>query len=332
MSDSPAPCVPIATNLDTSFGPLLGSIWLAFMFYGANCLQIFVYFINYPKDRMALKVIVIVIWLFDTAHQILGSIGIWQYLVSNYGNYVFLSGTHPPLLIALVFSSMVSTIAQLFFTYRIWHLSGGHWAFPAFLIPAALSQLVLCCLYAAKGLANNTVQNLYDLTKYSTAANALAAGTDTIIAIIMCTLLARGKAGFNKKTDAILARLIILSVNCGLWTGAFALAVSIMNTAMPDNLVYTWPQFSLSPLYCNTVLGCLNARGFIRDGMQANQRFHLGSTSGRKLQHPLNVAVETRRTVENESVDSQTLQVSSKDKQTNHSTEVSLRPLDERYC
>ncbi|KAG1804672.1 uncharacterized protein BJ212DRAFT_885719 [Suillus subaureus] len=289
MSDSPIPCVPIATNLDTSYGPLLGSIWLACMFYGANCLQIFVYFINYPKDRMALKIMVISIWLFDTVHLILGCIGIWQYLISKYGNYVFLSGTHPPLFIAFVFSGMVSTISQLFFTFRIWHLSSGHWVFPAFLIPAALSQLVLCCFYTFKGLANSTVQNLDDLTKYATAVNALAAGTDTIIAIIMCTLLVRSRAGFNKRTDAMLARLIILSVNCGLWTGTFALAISIMNTAMPDNLVYTWLQFSLSPLYCNTVLGCLNARGFVRNGIQTDQMytsFHLGSAFGRKPQHP----------------------------------------------
>ncbi|OAX30816.1 hypothetical protein K503DRAFT_870868, partial [Rhizopogon vinicolor AM-OR11-026] len=221
MADSPVPCAPITSNLATTSGALLGGVLFGFMFYGANCLQIFVYLVSYPDDRMTFKAMVAVAWACDTAHQILGTIGVWQYLVSNYGNYVFLEGTHVPLFLALVFSVVVSTMAQLFLTYRIWQLSGGIRIFPAFLIPAALAQLVIACIYVVKGLTNISVQNLYNLSAYPTAGNAIAAGTDIIIAIIMCTLLARRRQGFSKRTDAMLARLIILSVNCGLWTSAF---------------------------------------------------------------------------------------------------------------
>jgi hypothetical protein len=39
MADSSAPCAPIVSNLGTSFGAQLGGVFFAFMFYGANCLQ-----------------------------------------------------------------------------------------------------------------------------------------------------------------------------------------------------------------------------------------------------------------------------------------------------
>ncbi|KAJ8590017.1 hypothetical protein M405DRAFT_933066 [Rhizopogon salebrosus TDB-379] len=328
MSD-PTPCLPIASDLSVSFGALLGGVFLGFMFYGANCLQLFVYLVNYPQDKMALKVTVGAAWAADTVHQILGTVGVWQYLVSNYGNYVFLAGTHTPLLLAVVFAGIVSTIAQLFLTYRIWQLSGRMWVFPAFLVPAAVSQLVLACVYAIKGLTNNTIENLYSITKYATAVNGISAATDIVIVVITCTLLVREKSGFSKRTDATLARLVILSVNSGLWPSLFALPAAIMAAvADQNNFEYGWLQFCMSPLYCNTILCCLNARNFVSKGVQSegsyDSNFHLDFSPGYGAQRPiqLRVAVETKQTIDHGSLDDQTLQVPSRGKQS--SADISL--------
>ncbi|OAX31564.1 hypothetical protein K503DRAFT_870586 [Rhizopogon vinicolor AM-OR11-026] len=322
MSSSPVACAPVTSNLDTSYGAILGGVCLGFMFYGANCLQIFVYLVNYPKDRIALKVMVAALWASDTAHQILGTIGIWQYLITNYGNYVFLEETHVPLLLALVFSAIVSTIAQLFLTHKIWQLSGGTWIFPAFLVPAALSQLALTCYYVYRAVTDLTVTNLSNLDSYATAVNALAAGTDIIIAVVMCALLARQRTGFSKRTDAMLVRLIILSVNSGLWTGVFALISAVMaGVAVQNDLQYAWLQFCMSPLYCNTILGCLNARDFINNGVHKNRgpAFNLPISNSREGDSqrpvPLNVAVETKQATDTDSLEDQTLQASSRGKQ-----------------
>ncbi|OAX35242.1 hypothetical protein K503DRAFT_785217 [Rhizopogon vinicolor AM-OR11-026] len=308
MADSPTPCTPVDSDQGTSYGAFLGGILFAFMFYGANCLQIFVYLVkyvafqkiyptavvdiitpilSYPNDRMTLKALdlqVAGVWAADTVHQILGTIGIWQYLVSNFGNYVFLEQIYVPALLSLVFSGIVSATAQLFLTRRIWYLSGRIWIFPAFLIPAVVAQLVITCIYMAEGLTNLNVQNLYDINGYATAANIIAAGTDI---------------GFNKRTDAMLARVIIISVNSGLWTGIFALVALCM-----------------SPLYCNTILGCLNTRDFINNGIHRDHvsTFHLGTISishAGGAQRPVSIAVETKQTIDTESLDDQTLQAPS---------------------
>ncbi|OAX31059.1 hypothetical protein K503DRAFT_777860 [Rhizopogon vinicolor AM-OR11-026] len=304
MADSPAPCALTGANVDTSgYGGLLGGLLFAFMFYGVNCLQVFFYLVTYPKDRMILKAMVAVIWACDTAHQVLGTIGIWQYLVLNYGNYTYLEGTRGTLFVSILFTVIVSTTAQLFLTYRIWHLSGRIWIFPAVLVPAAVAQLVVACIYVFKGLIDLTIENLYVLDGYPTALNALAAATDVIIAIITCTLLARGRRGFNKRTDAMLARLIIISVNSGLWTGVFAVVTAVVS--LQNSLLFTWPWFSMCSLYCNTILGCLNARGFIHNGMHRDEdsdtTFHLSTrpiSQAGGAQRPISssIAVQIKQT------------------------------------
>ncbi|OAX35772.1 hypothetical protein K503DRAFT_344787 [Rhizopogon vinicolor AM-OR11-026] len=142
MSDSLVPCTPITyINVDATYGPQLGGLFCAFMFYGANCVQVFVYLVNYPDDKISHKAMVAAAWTTDTAHQILGAVGVWQYLITGFGKYDYLEKNNVPLFMALICSVIVSTIAQLFLTRRIWQLSGRFWVFPAFLIPASVSQL-----------------------------------------------------------------------------------------------------------------------------------------------------------------------------------------------
>ncbi|OJA08321.1 hypothetical protein AZE42_11887 [Rhizopogon vesiculosus] len=69
----------------------------------------------------------------------------------------------------------------------------------------------------------------------------------------------------------------------------------------------------MSPLYCNTILGCLNARAFIHNGIHRDRSstFQLGSVStwhAGGAQRPLSVTAETKQTIETDSLDGQTLQ------------------------
>ncbi|OJA15385.1 hypothetical protein AZE42_11320 [Rhizopogon vesiculosus] len=67
----------------------------------------------------------------------------------------------------------------------------------------------------------------------------------------------------------------------------------------------------MSPLYCNTTLGCLNARDFINNGVHKNRvpAFNLpvsnSHESGSQRPIPLNVEVETKQAIDTESLDDQ---------------------------
>ncbi|OJA19905.1 hypothetical protein AZE42_13027 [Rhizopogon vesiculosus] len=74
----------------------------------------------------------------------------------------------------------------------------------------------------------------------------------------------------------------------------------------------------MSPLYCNTILSCLNARDFIQNGIHSEDdgSFPLGPSfishaSAPQRQVQLSVVVETKRTIETDSLDGRTLHGSS---------------------
>ncbi|OJA11648.1 hypothetical protein AZE42_10162 [Rhizopogon vesiculosus] len=65
----------------------------------------------------------------------------------------------------------------------------------------------------------------------------------------------------------------------------------------------------MSPLYCNTVLGCLNARAFITSGIYRDRtltfQVHLDPTSilhASGAQRPLSIAAETKPNDDTESL------------------------------
>ena len=67
--------------------------------------------------------------------------------------------------------------------------------------------------------------------------NAVSAATDAIIAVALCLLLHSSRSGF-RKSERIINRLIIFTVNTGLLTGICAILTLICNIAFPGTFIY----------------------------------------------------------------------------------------------
>ncbi|KIJ07038.1 hypothetical protein PAXINDRAFT_19761 [Paxillus involutus ATCC 200175] len=203
---------PIGVNLGLSMGPGLAGSWISLVFYGVSLLQGVDHNsgrtpqIRYPMDKLYVKLLVAVILALDTAHKFLLCAGIWNTLVQNYGNYPNLLVIHPPILLASSLTSLVSVIVQSYFVHRVW----SHYASKAWNAPVL-------------DISSDPV-----LVKLANASNGTAAAVDIAISIAMCTLLAMGRTGFNEKTDRMLLRLILVSINTGLWTAVLALLSIIL--------------------------------------------------------------------------------------------------------
>ncbi|PIL37556.1 hypothetical protein GSI_01250 [Ganoderma sinense ZZ0214-1] len=91
------------------------------------------------------------------------------------------------------------------------------------------------------------------------------AAEDVLISLTLIFLLwqRRISDGF-KSTDKILHRLTVFVINTGVWTALCALFTIITLAAYPNVQIYVSLNFVVCPLYCNTLLANLNARGFIR--------------------------------------------------------------------
>ncbi|KAI6045310.1 hypothetical protein EDC04DRAFT_2637151 [Pisolithus marmoratus] len=292
----------VSVDLSLGWGSMLAGIFASLILYGVSILQTFIYYVQYPKDRTSLKFLVFAVFLLDTLHQFLACAGIWSYLVQYYGDFANLLVMHPPLLLATVVTSLVSFTVQSFFVWRIWSLSRGHpkWIIPLILMPFVIAQPD----YTVEGLITPTVEAVSGplLMKLANASNGTAAAVDVTIAITLCTLLAMGRTGFSDRTERILFRLIIVSVNTGLWTALFGLLAVILLVTLPQDLVFSGLYFPLCTLYCNTLLATLNVRRFVRStdvggayqlpSVTSNSKAKTPSRSARTV---VNVSMETTK-------------------------------------
>jgi len=243
-------------------------------------------------DKLYVKLLVAVILALDTAHKFLLCAGIWNTLVQNYGNYPNLLVIHPPILLASSLTSLVSVIVQSYFVHRVWSLSKGPFrlTFPAILMPFVIAQPVITFYYASKAWNAPVLDISSDpvLVKLANASNGTAAAVDIAISIAMCTLLAMGRTGFNEKTDRMLLRLILVSINTGLWTAVLALLSIILLVSLPaTELVYAGVYYPLCTLYSNTFLANLNIRSYIGGG-DHSYRFPVVPSSRNRSTIPAN--------------------------------------------
>ncbi|KIJ63605.1 hypothetical protein HYDPIDRAFT_113084 [Hydnomerulius pinastri MD-312] len=265
-------------NLGRSWGSTLAAVYISLVFYGISILQTFIYYVKYPNDNVYLKLLVLLVFLQDTVHAFLTCIGVWNYLILHFGDLAYVELTHPPLLLSIIVTYLVSFTVQSFFIYRIWFLSKDRfkWTFPVLLMPFVTAQPG----YTANAMVNTSVQALSGpyLTKLANAANGSAAAVDISITIALCTLLGMGRTGFNKNTDRMLLRLIVISVNTGLCTAVLAFLSVILLVIFPNDLIFTGVYFPLCTVYCNTLLANLNVRSYARGG-DSHEVYHLESVS-----------------------------------------------------
>ncbi|KIJ57878.1 hypothetical protein HYDPIDRAFT_120233 [Hydnomerulius pinastri MD-312] len=265
-------------NLGKSWGATLAAVYISLVFYGISILQTFIYYTKYPNDNTYLKLLVLFVFLLDTVHAFLTCIGVWDYLVLHFGDLAYAGLTHPPLLLSVIVTSLVSSSVQSFFVYRIWFLSKDRfkWSFPVVLMPFVTAQPG----YTANAMVNTSVQAISGpfLTKLTNALNGTATAVDISISIALCTLLAMGRTGFNENTDRMLLRLIVISVNTGLCTVVVAFLAIILLVVSPNDLIFTGVYCPLCTVYCNTLLASLNVRSYARGG-DSYEVYHLESVS-----------------------------------------------------
>jgi len=114
-----------------------------------------------------------------------------------------------------------------------------------------------------------------ELKSLSMAVNALAAAGDVLIAAILCAMLQKSRTGF-KRSDTMINKLILFTMNTGLITSICAVASLISIIAAPTTLIYVGFYFTLGRFYANSLMATLNARQSIRGGMDETLSLSLG--------------------------------------------------------
>ncbi|KAF8798641.1 hypothetical protein BYT27DRAFT_7218441 [Phlegmacium glaucopus] len=253
-------------DLDNTYGAVFISVVVAAALYGVSCVQTLYYFTN-QNDPWYIKLTVTLLMVLDTINQVavthLGvylpnrnapgaalidvAITVYTFSITNWGN-----AAQP---ISVIFTGMTALIVQSFLTMRIWRLSGGN----IYLAGSSLPHRQFCIAHF-KDLASLT-----KIKRESISVNILGAATDLLIAAMLCTLLNLSRTGF-RKSDTLINKLILFSVNTGLITSLFALASMVSILVAGNTFIYISFFFCLGRLYTNSLLSTLNVREMIRSG------------------------------------------------------------------
>lgn len=264
MSDSTTASATIA--LDNTMGVLFVGVLLGMSLWGAGCVQVYYYYNRYSKDELWMKCLVFLVWALDTTHQGMITHTAYTYLVTEYGNLSFLAIIVPTLLYEVIISALICILVQSFFVLRIWKLSHKNIYITVILMSLVIAEFLSCAIYTEKALKLKTYQNLTKIVNLSRTINVLSAASDVAIAMALIWLLQHSRTGF-RRSDNMINRLILFSLNTGLLTSLDAIMSLVTITVFPNTFIYIMFFVTISRLYTNSLMATLNSRKALSGGL-----------------------------------------------------------------
>ncbi|KAK0477634.1 hypothetical protein IW261DRAFT_271095 [Armillaria novae-zelandiae] len=249
------------SNLYQITGPLLISCFLGLVLYGILCNQVYIYYISFPNDHLATKTVIYVLWLVETVQTVSNIIDTFDTFCYNFGNLSELDDVHLTWFTIPILSGFVSCVTQLFYAWRMYKFSKkARWlCITISVIAFAQFAAAICC-----GLQVRKYDRYSDLLTNPRVKVAVvvwlsgAALCDAAIALCMTYLLSRAQTGL-KSTQALISRLIRLTIETGTATAVLALINIALFLVYPNNY-HTVPAKCLIKMYSNTVLAVCNNR------------------------------------------------------------------------
>lgn len=265
---------PHTFDISDTFGALLIGALVTTTIYGITTLQAYLYYISFPKDGNATKLLVASIWGLDTLHVIFMCHAVHYYLIVGFVDHsVLVDGTWT-LFMSLTVNILLAFIVQLFFTHRIFLLCSPQkrwW----------VTGMIGVCVVAHFSFGMNTVVNLFKKKafvrlkeiSFSSAVpfGVFAILSDILIAVALCVLLDSNRSSFED-TNSIINKLIIFAINRCILTSAVAIVETIVFSVLPNSFYSFAIDFVIGKLYANSLLAVLNSRS------RAEPRHDYGST------------------------------------------------------
>jgi hypothetical protein len=190
-------------DITNTHGTLLIGCFLSCVVYGATCLQVFLYFARYEHDARHHKAMVFILWLVDTANQIITLKSQWRPLILEYGRVAGLSEIQPELIHHPWLFAIVTVSVQLFYIHRIHVFSGRKHALAlAGMIMLTISQPVIVIVWSIivyRPGYNGSRLNLPTVVKLGVALRAISFAEDLLLSgTLIYFVMRRGLPSFSK--------------------------------------------------------------------------------------------------------------------------------------
>ncbi|KAJ7255803.1 hypothetical protein B0H12DRAFT_1323108 [Mycena haematopus] len=279
-------------RLDGTLGNGEIGVAIATFLFGIETLQTFNYYRDYPRDRLALKILVGGIWLLELAHVICSWNGLYYWTVTFYGQPQHLPVGPFSLVAGILIQEIIKFFVQSFFTYCVQVLS-KRWPIPILASTLTTVRLAFNVALVAE-LSKNPAFTVVTVDSRWMMITITSIGpvVDIAIAASLCYFLwsTKGKTTFSG-TSKMLDTLVIWTVETTALT-AFSGALELIFFLARDDLTWLVFYFIQAKVLGNSMVASLNSRHQIRAGTTDGHSVHTGGfDSAAPTQHPSNTAL-----------------------------------------
>ncbi|TCD63230.1 hypothetical protein EIP91_005815 [Steccherinum ochraceum] len=255
-------------NVSLLTGPLLLGHLLNWLLYGVLIVQVYLYYIAFPRDGHSRQSLVGFTLLFETLQLVLSTYDAFRVFGKGWGNpeqldRIGLEGLSIP-----VFASVASCICQLFYASRLYAISNNRWMSSS----VALLAVIQVVFGIYDGVKCFIVGRLSGIPGTNVVwINSAWAGTSALCHVIITFstfwyLLRLKSSSKMKRTSTLITRLIKLTVETGFICAAVNMLALLLFLVRQDTLFYIVPLATTSKLYTNCLLAVLNSRFKILGG------------------------------------------------------------------
>ncbi|PPQ93368.1 hypothetical protein CVT25_014044 [Psilocybe cyanescens] len=247
---------PLLEILLTDVWQLIGYI-LNWGLFGVLAMQVYVYYLAFPKDRVMYKALVYGAFLLEATQTFLFTSSAFRTFATGFGNPAVLDQVDILWFSIPIMSGLVAFIAQAFYAYRITVLAETKYSYLAGLIMLLGGSI-------ANGVDTKKAALFSHFLKrdsYITAGiwEGGSAACNVVIAIGMTYYLSKQDTSIHK-TNVLLTKIIQMTIETGTLSAILAI-VTLVLTFLPGRPTYYQASISvLGKIYANSMMVAFNSR------------------------------------------------------------------------
>ncbi|KAK0483087.1 hypothetical protein EDD18DRAFT_1362059 [Armillaria luteobubalina] len=259
--------VPAGHPIQRASGPLIVGYLLNWGLFGTLSVQLYLYYLAFPKDRPFVKCLVYGIYIVEFLQTILVTHDAFAVFGYGFGDLEAIAEMRFNWLIVPILGAVAASVGQLFYAYRIYILSRSR-VVPTLVVCVSLTSFVAAMISGVKSFqARDLATNFID--RETSISFGISCGSyvlcDVVIAICMTYYLLRSKTSF-RRTQILVTKIIRLTIETGSVTAIISLVTIILFFVFPHEVFYVTPALIISKLYANTIYMVLNSRIRIMGG------------------------------------------------------------------
>ncbi|PAV16787.1 hypothetical protein PNOK_0685100 [Pyrrhoderma noxium] len=249
-------------DLNLTQGFLFICVLFVTAFWGSGAIQLYFYYENTAKsDRWWIKLGVALIWLLDTAHEVIVAHLVYTIFVKNFSNISYLNHYGTEAAAVILLNAFIDLIVQIMYVMRIWHISQKNKWMSGIAAVLTLVQFSTTTVYFARTAAFTTFTDLQSesILKIELMVNIVLLITDTYISGVLVYLLLRNREELGKM-NSLIKSLVFYFIGTGLVIDLVSLTALLTGLLMPKTFVIVGLLMIYPKLYTNSVLVLLNSR------------------------------------------------------------------------